>query len=114
MARWLLLVAMELFNPSAGYFRTCPDNSSHLEPDPEAGLIGTLGDRLHGFRLAGRLLAFAARLNLPIPAPVNIAALKFFFGAPILLEDLDQVCCHLPTFKPQSQLLPCILDSKMN
>jgi hypothetical protein len=89
--RWLLLVATELFHPRSGYFRACPDNPIYLEPDPDTVLIDSDNEYAHIFRLAGRLLAFTARLRLPLPAPINLAALRFYLDAPILLKDLDQV-----------------------
>ncbi len=85
------MVAGELFDPLAGYFRPCPGNPAYLEPDPDSGPVGPLGDRLHVFRFAGQLLGLVARLGVPAPAPVHLAALRHLLGEAIAPEDLAQV-----------------------
>ncbi len=91
--RWILVVAGEVFDPRAGYFRPCPSSLGHLEPDPDSGPVGPLGDRLHVFRFAGQLLGLLVRLGLPVPAPVHVAALRYLLGESIGPEDLAQVRC---------------------
>ena len=85
------LVATRLFNPDAGYFRPCPESPAHLELDSDSAPLSSLGDRIHGYRFAGLLVALAARLAIPAPVPLNLAVLKFLLDQPITLSDLEQV-----------------------